>query len=320
MLFYKTLDNLEEKEVEDYEEHNIEIQSPPHNEEIPPAQDLYEEEKIDFGEKEEEEHLQEPPPPMTKNKSGLSDSSQDSGVNMVFPHLNKTNKIKDDDANNPFSVTRPVKGSHVTYTVKGIDSHGRFEGSRRYNDFNHLRNALVIRWPGIYFPPIPPKKKVGNKELKFLEERRYFLERFLRKLGTMNFVLTSEEFQIFRQNGDIEKNLVSLPKLNADLILARFRDSFNLEESVTHEKQIDCKAKITDFQRFYSQILPILESIKEQVKELAPITDQHKKEYYSFLAMLEDYEERDLSVNTKLSSQKLIVNAKGNNIIKKIKK
>jgi hypothetical protein len=52
------------------------------------------------------------------------------------------------DEKSDFSVTDPINTGHVTYTVKGKDSEGDFEGKRRYNDFFHLRNALLNRWPG----------------------------------------------------------------------------------------------------------------------------------------------------------------------------
>ena len=48
-----------------------------------------------------------------------------------------------------------------------------------------------------------------------MQERRYYLERFLRKLARFDFLINSEEFQIFaRPNGDIEK---ILGKLNKEL-------------------------------------------------------------------------------------------------------
>ena len=57
------------------------------------------------------------------------------------------------------------------YTVKGTDSNGAFDVLRRYRDFSSLRNALIIKWPGCYIPPIPPKKAVGNMEKEFVYER-----------------------------------------------------------------------------------------------------------------------------------------------------
>ena len=83
-----------------------------------------------------------------------------------------------------FSVRNPQDHSgHIVYECKGVDSKGEWEGKRRYNDFFNLREALTRRWPGIPLPTIPPKKSIGNKDLVFIQERRYYLERFLRKIS-----------------------------------------------------------------------------------------------------------------------------------------
>ena len=63
---------------------------------------------------------------MNKTTSSKSIESQDS-VDMVFPHLSKKVNSTEDD-NNPYIVTSPITtGSHVVYTVKGIDNDGKFE-------------------------------------------------------------------------------------------------------------------------------------------------------------------------------------------------
>jgi len=46
-------------------------------------------------------------------------------------------------------------------------------------------------------PSIPPKKAVGNKDVIFIVERRYFLERFLKQMSQFSILLNSEEFRIF---------------------------------------------------------------------------------------------------------------------------
>ena len=60
-----------------------------------------------------------------------------------------------------------------------------------------------------------------------------------------------------------------------------------------------------------------MQSIKEQVKALTPVTQQQKDQYLEFLRMLEDYEYTDLSFIQKLSLQKAIVNSNTCNSIKK---
>ena len=69
------------------------------------------------------------------------------------------------------------------YSISGKDALGPFNGDRRYRDFNTLRNVISHNWPGIYIPNIPPKKAVGNKDIEFVIERMYFLERFFMMLS-----------------------------------------------------------------------------------------------------------------------------------------
>ena len=126
--------------------------------------------------------------------------------------------------------------------MKGIDNDGKFEGSRRYTDFYMLREAFVARWPGIYFPPIPPKKPMGNKDMKFIEERRFFLERFLRKLANNDFILISEEFKIFSRLGrDIKKSINNLPKVTPFIILERLKNNFNISDEPHKDKILESK-------------------------------------------------------------------------------
>jgi hypothetical protein len=44
---------------------------------------------------------------------------------------------------------------------------------------------------------MPPKKAVGNKDIEFVIERMYFLERFFMKLSTIDYLRNSEELKIF---------------------------------------------------------------------------------------------------------------------------
>ena len=52
---------------------------------------------------------------------------------------------------------------HVLYSISGADSTGSFACLRRYKEFSTLRNILVIQWPGVYIPQIPPKQMIVNK-------------------------------------------------------------------------------------------------------------------------------------------------------------
>ena len=84
----------------------------------------------------------------------------------------------DSEAN--FSVSNPHdNGGHIVYEVSGRDSQGLWEGKRRFNEFFCLFEALQQRWPGIPIPFIPEKKAIGNKDMSFLADRTFYLQRFL---------------------------------------------------------------------------------------------------------------------------------------------
>lgn len=66
------------------------------------------------------------------------------------------------------------------YTVMGCDSTGKFEIFRRYSDFWTLRELFLDRWAGLYIPPIPSKRTVGNTKTEFISERCFLLNLFIR--------------------------------------------------------------------------------------------------------------------------------------------
>lgn len=81
------------------------------------------------------------------------------------------------DANTEFSLSHPslLNGRYVVYKITGVDDEGYFTGNRRYNEFFLFRQVLTLNFPGIFVPPVPGKKMVGNKDYRFILERRYYL-------------------------------------------------------------------------------------------------------------------------------------------------
>lgn len=129
---------------------------------------------------------------------------------------------------------------------------GNWEGQRRYNEFYKLHSVLEARWPGIPIPTLPPKKAIGNKDIKFINERRFYLERFLKKLAPFDFVLNSIEFKNFsRPQGDVEKLLNSMPKMTATEITERLKESLKIEDHMYNpiqKEKLDRECK--EFQHF----------------------------------------------------------------------
>lgn len=100
-----------------------------------------------------------------------------------------------DDIEFEFSCRNPQDlNGHIVYEVRGRDDQGLFDCKRRFNEFYVLHEQLTKRWPGCLIPPIPAKQKFGNKDLVFIQERRYYLERFLRKLSKYPFMINGPEF------------------------------------------------------------------------------------------------------------------------------
>lgn len=102
-----------------------------------------------------------------------------------------------------FSVRNPHDaGGFTAYDCKGKDKQGLWEGKRRYNEFYELHDTLQKRFPGVPIPCIPPKKAFNNKDLVFVQDRTFYLQRFLRKIARIEFLIDSTEFLMFsRPNG-----------------------------------------------------------------------------------------------------------------------
>ena len=113
----------------------------------------------------------------------------------LFKEQQNDNNVIETSAEQEFQCTHPKsKGGHIVYQCKGVDNMGNWDGERRYSEFYKLHQVLSTRWPGVPIPTLPPKKAIGNKELKFLNERRFYLERFLKKMAPFEFILNSTEF------------------------------------------------------------------------------------------------------------------------------
>jgi hypothetical protein len=89
-----------------------------------------------------------------------------------------------------------------------------------------FRNVLVQRYPGLYVPPIPPKRAMvlylslmfqHNTDKEIVEERQYLLNLFIKQLCHCPYLYESEELKLFvRPHIELEKALTLLPKLTSE--------------------------------------------------------------------------------------------------------
>lgn len=92
-------------------------------------------------------------------KNDMNQFDQYQGEFRIEKGFMSLERIRDWSVCNP---TMPKSQDHVVYTVFGWDRQGRFEIFRRFSEFYQLRELFTDRWPGLYIPPIPSKKLVGN--------------------------------------------------------------------------------------------------------------------------------------------------------------
>lgn len=195
-----------------------------------------------------------------------------------------------------FSVSDPVKGGHVTYTVRGYDEDGPFEGAKRYNDFFHLRGAILTRWPGIYCPPIPPKKAIGNKEDKFLDERKHFLERFLMLVSKIEHIVKSDEFRLFsRPSGEIDKTMLMLPAVTADFLLERYKSQLHMTEDANSTELKEFQTTINEYNTFCKTFMKTLKYMRDIIKPFVPSGDKLSANYKDMFNMMKRFEQNILT-------------------------
>ena len=118
-------------------------------------------------------------------------------------------------------------------------------------------------------PQIPPKKTIGNKDVKFINERRFYLERFLKKMASYPYVLNSAEFQAFARpqaGGDIEKLLSKMTPQSNQEIYNKLKTSLEIEEHIYDILRLDNLGKVSDeFKNFAGQMIPLLKAMQKKI-------------------------------------------------------
>ena len=107
----------------------------------------------------------------------------------------------------------------VTCTAN-LNGKGEIDIVRRYSEFLLFYECLFSRYPGLYIPPVPSKQFSGNKEENFVEERRYFLDTFLKRLCQQNYLACSPEMQVFvRPKGSVIQCFKSLERATTSHVI-----------------------------------------------------------------------------------------------------
>ena len=205
-------------------------------------------------------------------------------------------------------VCDPVKNKdgvkyYTSYTLKGSKVPEPL--NRRYRDFDALRKKLVERWPGVFIPNIPHKKKVANKSQRIITMRVEMINRFLKKLCKLDYLANSEEMELFLQNSSsVIKTLEGVKLEPYDELLKKYSSAFtdydeNFDTQAGKEDQEKFGKKLTDIHQKIKNFRAIVANAKERYKD-----DQEN--YLNVINMLSLYEKESLNSLVNNDENKLI--------------
>eukprot|EP00824_Muranothrix_gubernata_P000723 TRINITY_DN1083_c0_g1_i1.p1 TRINITY_DN1083_c0_g1~~TRINITY_DN1083_c0_g1_i1.p1 ORF type:complete len:438 (-),score=49.59 TRINITY_DN1083_c0_g1_i1:25-1338(-) len=223
------------------------------------------------------------------------------------------NKLEFDIYSSPFqievTVTNPiVNKSHHEYLVKGRDDEGEFEVYRRYKEFISLRNALGGRWPGIYIPPVPPKKVFGNKKEEFVQERMHYLHRYCKKLAHYPFIFFSEETKLFfRSTSDFRSAIKGLPKQVPEDILLKYGNQFKLDINSVDKNNMEDIGPLLDTVKNLPPVINLLKNMLTTSMNCKRIQLQGGTQYAQLTSQLSQYETLNVIEYAEHDESKLIL-------------
>ena len=203
--------------------------------------------------------------------------------------------------------------------VEGIKSYVQYKVTgklvkepiyRRFSDFYSLREKLVERWPGLYIPNLPPKLTMGNLEKKVIEMRTRVINDFCHKISKFNFILDSDELQIFLiRCNDVSKSISNLPKLNYDEILTRYKKIFSDVVQKLEEENCELEnyvKKINDAIPFMKKMLLNLKGFKKSIISTEENKEKEINYYYDLMNVFRNFEKLTLMEYVNNDKDKLV--------------
>jgi len=157
--------------------------------------------------------------------------------------------------------------SHVKYTLEGYLDGREFSVERRYKEFIAYRKLLIKNWPGLFIPPIPPKKDLGNLEESFIKLRKKFLQQFFNRIASAPHLSSSQETKIFLESKN--KNYLDLP------FEIYFKKEHTIYEYYTQYFDFLIERDLTKINKnFISEFFLKLNKTKRQLENILLITTE----------------------------------------------
>ena len=204
----------------------------------------------------------------------------------------------------PHYIKEGVKG-FTFYSLKGTKVQEVL--TRRYRDFDALRKKMVERWPGIYIPKLPNKKKVvGSKGIKVSIVRVEMINRFLKKIAKIKYLIDSEEMELFLENtSNVSKTLESIKTQNYENLSKKYFGTF-----LDYDDNFDTKAGKEDQDKFENKLLeslPKMRSFSLLVSAAMERFADEQENYSAVINMLSFYEKECLSNFVNNQENKLVL-------------
>ena len=214
----------------------------------------------------------------------------------------------ENEAAQPLFVSDPVFNKEgvtgfTSYTLQGSKLPEPL--SRRYRDFDALRRKFIDRWPGVFIPNIPHKKKVGNKDKEIVGLRIEMINRFLKKLSKIDYLFNSDEMELFLQNSsNVSKTLDSIKEDTYEELLKKYASVFtdydDNFDTITGKKDQD------EFAKKLNENYPKLRAFRTFIAQEKERFKDVQKNYLVIINNLSIYEKEVVNTFVNNDENKLV--------------
>ena len=213
-----------------------------------------------------------------------------------------------EDSQLPMYVKDPIQNkegviAYTSYTLLGTKVPEPL--SRRYRDFDALRKKLVERWPGIFIPNIPHKKKIGSTEKEIVGLRIEMINRFLKKLSKIDYLFNSDEMELFLQNSsNVAKTLDNIKGDSYEELLKKYNSIFT-----DYDDNFDTVAGKTEQDAFAKKLAenyPKLKAFRTLVAEARQRYKDVQENYIAVINLLSLYEKETVNNYVNNDENKLV--------------
>ena len=205
-------------------------------------------------------------------------------------------------------VSDPIKNKDgikefTSYTLQG--SKIPEPVSRRYRDFDALRNKFLERWPGVFIPNIPHKKAIGSTDKEIVDLRIEMINRFLKKLSHIDYLFNSDEMELFLQNSNnVPKTLENIKQDSYQELLKKYSGVFT-----DYDDNFDTIAGKSEQDEFYKQLgvlYPKLRTFRAFIFQERERFKSVQKNYIAVINMLSTYEKEIVNNYVNNDENKLV--------------